>query len=51
MKAAHEAEKKGIKQSSLQYAIDYFKTKSKELIQLFTNEAMKMLQQYTFLRD
>lgn len=48
---AHENEKKGIKQVALNYAIEYFKTKSKELISLFTNESMKMLQQYTFLRE
>jgi len=36
---------------ALNYAIEYFKTKSKELISLFTNESMKMLQQYTFLRE
>ena len=43
MKTSHDNEKKGIKQVALNYAIEYFKTKSKELIMLFTNECMKML--------
>ena len=43
MKTAHDNEKKSIKQVALNYAIEYFKTKSKELIMLFTNESMKML--------
>jgi hypothetical protein len=51
MEIAHEHEKKGIKKVSLDFAIDYFKSKSKELISLFTNEGIKMLAQYTFLRD
>lgn len=51
MKQSHELEKKNIKNVALTYAIDYFKKKTKDLVTLFTNEGMKMLTQYSFLRE
>ena len=51
IKQSHELEKKNIKNIALTYAIDYFKKKTKDLIQLFTSEAIKMLMQYSSLRD
>jgi meiotically up-regulated gene 157 (Mug157) protein len=51
LRLAHENEKRGIKNAALEYAIEHFQMKTKELILLFTNESVKMLSQYTFLRE
>ena len=50
IKIIHEAEKKKIKKTALNYAIIYYKNKSKDLTDIFTKEGIKLLEQYTFLR-
>ena len=46
----HDQEKKNIKKSAMNYAIIYYKNKSRELTNIFTNEGIKLLEKYTFLR-
>lgn len=46
----HEQEKKQIKQTAMNYAIIYYKNKSQELTSIFTNEGIKLLEKYTYLR-
>jgi len=43
-------EKKNIKKTAMNYAIIYYKNKSRELTNIFTLEGIKLLEQYTFLR-
>ena len=50
MKKFHDIEKKKIKKTALNYAIIYYKNKSKDLTDIFTKEGIKLLEQYTFLR-
>ena len=50
MKKIYEAEKNKIKKTALNYAIIYYKNKSKDLTEIFTKEGIKLLEQYTFLR-
>ena len=50
MKKIYEAEKNKIKKTALNYAIIYYKNKSKDLTDIFTKEGIKLLEQYTFLR-
>ena len=50
IKQDHERDKKRIKKAALSYAINYYKTKSKDLTQIFTKEGLRMLSKYTFLR-
>ena len=42
--------KKNIKKSALNYAIIYYKNKSKELTNIFTKEGVKILGKYTIIR-
>ena len=51
MKVTFEAVKKNIKKVALDHAVEYFKQKSGELSALFTNETIKLLNQYTHIRD
>ena len=44
---AFEVAKRNIKKVALDYAVDYFKDKSVELSRLFTQETLKLLNQYT----
>ena len=44
-----ETEKKRIKKSAINYAIIYYKNKSKELTNIFTKEGIKILEKYTFV--
>jgi hypothetical protein len=46
----NDLEKKNIKKSAMNYAIIYYKNKSKELTSIFTQEGIKLLEKYTFLR-
>ena len=46
----HEKDKKRIKEAALSYAINYYKSKSKDLTSVFTKEGLRMLSKYTFLR-
>ena len=46
----HEIEMKNVKKSAMNYAIIYYKNKSKELTSIFTSEGIKLLEKYTFLR-
>jgi hypothetical protein len=46
----NELEKKNIKKTAMNYAIIYYKNKSRELTNIFTTEGIKLLEQYTFLR-
>ena len=50
MLSVHEMEKKQIKKAAMNYAILYYKNKSKELTNIFTIESIKMLEKYTYLR-
>ena len=50
LKQDHERDKKRIKKAALSYAINYYKSKSKDLTQIFTKEGLRMLAKYTFLR-
>jgi hypothetical protein len=49
-KIGYEHEKRVIKKSAMNYAIIYFKNKSKELTSILTIEGIKMVEMYTFLR-
>lgn len=49
-KIVFDQEKKVIKKSAMNYAIIYFKNKSKELTNILTIEGIKMIEMYTFLR-
>ena len=51
MKSEFEITKKNIKKVSIDYAINYFKEKSEQLSALFTAETMKLLNQYTVIRN
>lgn len=51
MKVSFEITKKNIKKVALDFAIDYFKSKSNELSIIYTGETMKILNQYAILRD
>ena len=51
MKNQFEVQKRTIKKSSLDYAVNYYKEKSDELSQLFTNETIKLLNQYIIIRN
>jgi hypothetical protein len=44
MKKVHEAEKNKIKKTALNYAIIYYKNKSKDLTDIFTKEGIKLLE-------
>lgn len=46
----HDIEKKQIKKAAMNYAILYYKNKSRELTNIFTSESIRMLEKYTFLR-
>ena len=46
-----DADKKLVKKQALDYAISYFKEKSNELITLYTLESMKLLKQYSIIRN
>lgn len=39
-----------MKRACLEYSVQQFKDKSNELCQLFTQESMKLLNQYQFIR-
>lgn len=45
-----EIDKKHIKKNAMNYAIIYYKNKSKELTNIFTSEGIKLLEKYSFLR-
>lgn len=45
-----DIEKRNIKKSAINYAIIYYKNKSKELTGIFTKEGIKLLEKYTFIR-
>ena len=51
LKTTFESVKKNIKKVALDHAVEYFKQKSGELSTLFTNETIKLLNQYTHIRD
>ena len=46
----HDIEKKQIKKAAMNYAILYYKNKSRELTNIFTSESIRMLEKYTYLR-
>ena len=43
-------ERKFIKNASIAYAISYYKNKSIDLTKIFTQEGLRMIEKYTFLR-
>ena len=50
MQKVHQMEMRNIKNMSVQYAIEYFKTKSQDLNKIFTQEIFEVLDQYDILR-
>ena len=50
MTETHDIEKKQIKKAAMNYAILYYKNKSRELTNIFTAESIKMLEKFTYLR-
>lgn len=51
MRQTFELVKKNIKQASIDYSVGYFSEKSTELGRLFTNEVLKLLRQYTLVKE
>ena len=49
-KLGFDHDKKYIKKSAMNYAVIYFKSKSKELTSVLTLEGIKMVEMYTILR-
>ena len=50
MTETHDIEKKQIKKAAMNFAILYYKNKSRELTNIFTAESIKMLEKFTYLR-
>jgi hypothetical protein len=50
MNRERQVEIRAIKKSALNYAILYYKNRSSEQNKIFTEEALKLLKKYSFLR-
>jgi hypothetical protein len=51
MKLDFEIVKQNIKKSSQEYAVEYFKNKTVDLSNIYTGETIKLLKQYTIVRN
>ena len=51
MKLDFEVVKTNIKKRSQEYAVEYFKNKSVEMSNIYTGETIKLLKQYTVIRN
>lgn len=51
MKLDFEIVKQNVKKKSQEYAVEYFKKKSVEMSNIYTSETIKLLKQYTIIRN